>query len=87
MSEFVHAGAPEPAPASAQGQLTRSPSANDRLRDTIARWGVALELGDIAEVARIVRQSHDDRNEIDETGRIGPMMGRAGPTTETSGLR
>ncbi|MEO6123116.1 MAG: hypothetical protein ABIR32_05360 [Ilumatobacteraceae bacterium] len=84
MSEFVHDAASAPAPA--QWQITRSPSANDRLRDTIDRWGVALEHGDVAEVARIVRQSHHDRNEDAETGRMGPMVGSAGPTTDTNGF-
>lgn len=84
MSEFVHDAAPAPTPVPASVQLTRSPSANDLLRDAIARWGVALEHGDVAEVARIVRQSHDDRNEDAETGRMGPMLGSAGPTTDTN---
>jgi hypothetical protein len=79
VSEVIHIASMAPGPA--RGEVGRIPSAGDRQRESIARWGVALERHDADEVARLVRQSHDARNEDAATGRFGPMVGTVGPTT------
>lgn len=80
--EFVDIGSAAPA----GGELGRHPSASDRQRDTIARWGAALEHHDADEVARLVRQSHEARVEDAEIGRLGPMVGTADTTTAKGGF-
>jgi hypothetical protein len=50
-------------------------------KDMLARWGAALAQGDEDEVARLVRLSRADRNEIATSGQLGAMLGQVDPTT------
>ncbi|MBI4935185.1 MAG: hypothetical protein HY828_14985 [Actinobacteria bacterium] len=50
-------------------------------KDTLARWRAALAQGDEDEVARLVRLSRADRNEIATSGQLGAMLGQVDPTS------